>query len=152
MSSSILLVLHCVVSLSSPSSSDAFLLTFREPTRELLRLLDGVLTLERAFRDTVLPLSSACLRRSRIFAFAVRYLSCSGWLIALLLRFFLFLACPHWKVKFLALSYGWVRFVCKAEAYICVLSIFHEDEFVAAREMEGLLSGPIIVAFRNCAV
>ena len=74
-SSSMLLVLHCVVSLSSPSSSEALRLALplalREATRELARLEEGVVSLERALRETVLPLSRrAFLRRSRIFSFA----------------------------------------------------------------------------------
>merc|ERR1711977_51627 len=70
--SSMLLVLHWVPSLKSPSSSETFRLGTRDPLREGAALFDllppgeGVPSLERAFRDMVLPDSRprACFRRS----------------------------------------------------------------------------------------
>lgn len=63
--------LKLVVSLKSPSSSDTFVLCTREAVREVPfeTFLEPVAEtcLERAFLETVLPLSSStCLRRSCI--------------------------------------------------------------------------------------
>jgi hypothetical protein len=74
--------LHAVPSLRKPSSSsDPCLLGFREFARELARLFtaefafeDGAEAFrERALRDTVLPLSRACRRRSCILVVIVGF-------------------------------------------------------------------------------
>lgn len=57
--------LNVVVSLNSASSSEGFRLAVRDTLADVIFVLVAALAcLDFAFRDTVLPLSSACRRKS----------------------------------------------------------------------------------------